>query len=228
MQWWNTSLLQSASFSSPPSTLSAEPLYNLSLSLVSPPRSRATLSEEREDQSGGAMRRRVDGQRGPFFSSPLLFVLIVFLLSSSVCALHFVPKITSPHSGFRTVEELLEIGRNARPYVIEWESDEEKRFTKYQRFLVGPGDPTRSFGKVVTVEDMAELLADQSMKEYVSPVANTLLKLAEVKYLRITDEYKLGGECFSIRFSGCFFRERGEDSDAAFAVRRGGDGKLRW
>lgn len=136
-----------------------------------------------------------DGQRGPLSYIIFLFVLAAFVLSSRVCALHFVPEITRPRDGYRTVEELLEIGLNARPFVIEWESDEEKRFGKYQHFLLGPNDTDSSFGKVVALEGMAELLSDESMEEFVSPVANTLLKLVEVKYLRITDEYKLGGMC---------------------------------
>lgn len=88
--------------------------------------------------------------------------------------------------------EALRLGRAVRPFVVEWDEDEAD-FTPDAR-VVGADDDSTAFGHELSIHEIVNLLETPGMKTmYTSQTANHILALARVGYLRVFDEFRLGG-----------------------------------
>lgn len=88
--------------------------------------------------------------------------------------------------------EALRLGRAVRPFVVEFDEDEGDLTPDVR--LVGPDDDSVAYGRKVTVGEIMKLLEEPAMNMYTrSEAVNHVLSLARVGYLRIFDEYRLGG-----------------------------------
>jgi hypothetical protein len=90
------------------------------------------------------------------------------------------------------VSEALRLGRAVRPFVVEWNEDEADLILHAN--VVGADDDSTAFGHKVTIHEVVELLETPGMNRmYTSRTANHILALARVGYLRVFDEFRLGG-----------------------------------
>jgi hypothetical protein len=94
------------------------------------------------------------------------------------------------------IDEALRLGRKTRPYVIE-ATDAEAHLTIGEGLVSRANDSDdNAFGHKVALHEILDLLVDPAVVKntYTPAAALQLLHLVRSGYVRLVDEYRLGGE----------------------------------
>jgi hypothetical protein len=124
-----------------------------------------------------------------FLSLSILFSFAVRFVAARESAEFAIPELDNEPIDAAAA---LRLGRAVRPFVVEFDEDEVDLTPDVR--LVGPDDDSVAYGRRVTVDEIMKLLEEPAMNMYArSEAVNHVLSLARVGYLRIFDEYRLGG-----------------------------------
>lgn len=135
-------------------------------------------------------------------TSKIARLFLLFLLFSSACArrashAYIIPSLDHEPIG---IDDALHLGRKTRPYVIE-ATNAEAHLAPGEGLVSRANDSDDdAFGHKVALHEILDLLVDSAIAKntYTPAAALQLLRLVRSGYVRLVDEYRLGGECQSV------------------------------